>query len=195
MLNQLNLLCQRFAAKSDTRPGLSGIYVTKDKTVATNAVILVEIDKPEQPDDGYPEFPNFNIADSDPHILPLEAAKQIESNLKKIKATLPIFQNALPIKSGDNVGYLTTDMATINPVIYKPIDEQFPEYQSIIPKDEDAIGEVNLSPEYLEIIAKTFKDAKAQSLTIRLYKQNLPVKFNAEVNGQNITAVLMPRSN
>lgn len=46
LLNKFNLLAALFAAKSETRPALTGVLIKDNKTIATDSFMMMIIDMP-----------------------------------------------------------------------------------------------------------------------------------------------------
>lgn len=196
MINKYNLLVNKFVAKNQTSPALANILVTPKVTCATDRYTLLEVETaPDYKLEDYPIIPNIVNVEIEAHVMPIDAANQLLANLKKAKSPkLPILETASAIKAGDETqaGFVTTNLETASPLIYKKIDDKFPEYQSIMPAVTPVL-ELNVSPDYLKRIAEVFTTIGNASVNIKFYGEMNPVVFEAKTpQGQRVTALLMP---
>ena len=197
MLNKYNFLVNKFVSKSGHQPEISGVLVTKTGTVATDRYTLLEVSAPDMELSDYPIIPGQETAETETHIMPIEAAIQLQADLKKIKGNLPILQNTASLKltEPDQAGFITTNLEMAKPVIYRKIDGAFPDYKNIIPTGEPAFT-FNISPEYLKRVAEVYTAIGNASVEVKLYPDkvglfNQPITFEAKTpQGQTVKALL-----
>ena len=194
MLNKYNFLVNKFVSKSGHQPEISGVLVTKYGTVATDRYTLLEVSAPDSALSDYPIIPNNETAETETHIMPIDAANQLQANLKKIKGNLPILENAASLKltESSQAGFITTNLETAAPVIYRKIDGEYPNYKQIMPTGEP-VHTFNVSPDFLKRIAEVYCAIGNASVEVKLYGDNMPITFEAKTpQGQNVKALLMP---
>ncbi len=189
------MLAVKFASKSATQAEINGVLVTPEKTVATDRYTLLEVENPKDFTlEDFPKVPNNETAEITTHIMPLESAKLLEANLKKVKnSSLPVLQNAagLKLEAENQAGFVTTNLESATPIIYQKIDGEFPDYQQIVPKEKSVI-EFNVSPEFLKRIAETYQAIGNASVNVKYYGDNQPLVFEAKTCfNQNVKALLM----
>lgn len=205
LLNKYNFLPRLFVSPKDhPHAATKGVYVDTAKfcTVATDRYSLLMVEAPKHVLAA--DFPiiegheiNGDQKQADSHIMPAEAAAQIEKNLKQIKkAALPILNHAAPLKvaTENAAGYVTTTLEQSQPVIYRKIDDTFPPYSEVIPKaDRDPAAAFTLDPEKLENMAAAFRLAGCNAVKVQFYGNLEPVKFEATGgDSQKITGIIMP---
>jgi DNA polymerase III sliding clamp (beta) subunit (PCNA family) len=199
MLNKYNFLVNKFVSKSGVKPEISGVLVTKTGTAATDRFTLLEVSAPDMELSDYPIIPGQETAETEAHIMPIDAANQIQADLKKIKGNLPILQNTASLKltEPDQAGFITTNLEMAKPVIYRKIDGEYPNYKQIIPTG-DPVYTFNVSPEFLKRIAEVYCAIGNTSVEVKLYPDkdglfNQPITFEAKTpQGQTVKALIMP---
>lgn len=203
LLNKYNFLPRKFAGTKGLHEATKGILIDPARgiTAATDRYTLLEVHAPKMAlAEDFPIIPGYKISpdeDKAAHIMPADAAKEIEKNLKAIKKqSLPILYNAAPliIEQDNAAGMATTTLDKAQPVIYQKIDDKFPDYCQIIPADDkEPRAVVHLSPELLERMAAAYKAAGVGSVEVRIYEDTEPVRFSA-IGGedQSIIGLIMP---
>ena len=163
MLSRAHLLVRAFTSTVKTRPELTGIYVASDRTAATDSYVLAEVrtipDKADKPED-FPIMPNLKAqAIAAPFIMPSKVADDLAKSIPKSKA-LPILENAAYCGTNDQgaVTFAATDLETVKPVTFKPIDGRYPEYATIMELSNKDVHIVRLNAEYLLKAAKFLQD-------------------------------------
>ena len=205
LLNKFNFLPRLFVSPQRTaHAATKGMLIDTAAfcTVATDRYSMLVVKAPKYAlAADFPIIKGYEI-DGDQkqaatHIMPAQAAAQIGANLQKIKKpVLPILGNAAPLKiEGENAaGYATTTLEQSQPVIYQKIDDKYPNYGEVIPRDDKkAEAIITLDPRRLEVMAKAFKLAGVTAVKIQVFGELEPVKFTATAGeSQEITGIIMP---
>lgn len=191
LYNQNNLNCAAIASKSKTKPEISGVYFTKDKTVATDTFRLLEVGTPAgvKPE----EFPVVDGAAAmrgvKPFLIPARSVKDIK--LPKNK-NLPICEN-MAIKHLDDkrAEFLTTDLETAKITTARRVEGQFPDYEQLFPKSKPA-AEVTINGQLLaELLTVMAKLDKTSAVRLKLYGGNKPVVIEAGNESQKARGLIM----
>lgn len=193
MLNKYNFLVNKFVSKSEHQPEISGVLVSKSGTAATDHYTLLEVSAPDMELSDFPVIPNNETAETETHIMPIDAANQLQADLKKIKGNLPILQNTASLKltEPDQAGFITTNLEMAKPVIYQKIDGEYPNYKQIMPTG-DPVYTFNVSPEFLKRIAEVYCTIGNASIEVKCYGDIMPITFEAKTpQGQTVKALLM----
>lgn len=207
MLNKHNLAVHQFATKDASRYSCNCIYVTPHETVATQGTILVKVSTPKLDPANFPPVDGVKpSATFKPFLLSVDAAKQIEKAIPK-RCSLPILSNvmidgkATDAKPTDG----TPDWAVLavsdleNPQVFRPMKGagQFPKWQAVVPKREDAKFGICLDARLLAKLvqfAARFVDDREPEVRIRFYDDGKAIRLDARnIDGQEFTGVLMPR--
>ena len=192
--NKHNLKIIECAAKDETRPALSGLFITENYTCATDSYCLMEVSNPKVNKEDLPIIPNSKPAHyCDPAIIPAKAIQKVLQNLPK-NTTLPILQNAwLGSKTDKKTAeILTTDLEIANPVITRKTEAQFPDYKKIIPKDKPE-KTINVNPEILIKVLKQFVGfTDSSNVKIQISDKLSPIKISAHNKEQNMVGLVMP---
>lgn len=202
------LLVRDFAsADTKSRPALSGVYVQADRAAATDSYTLAEV-RAKAPDDAakveaFPIMPNGLKARQapDPFIMPAHVADTIAKSIPKPRkgGTLPILDNAAYAGTDDagTITIVTTDLETVTPVSFRPIEGPYPAYAPIIPAKKSATT-IRINAEYLMRAAKmlqAFNKMEGQylnALEINYYGPNDALTLNAYGKEHDATVLIMP---
>ena len=207
MLNKHNLAIHQFATKEASRYAINAIHVTPKETVATDGFILARVSTPKRDPANFPPVEGVKpSATFKPFNLPVDAARTIEKAIPK-KSTLPILSNvmidgeATDAKAKDGM----PDCAVLavsdleNPQVFRPRKDEgnFPKWETVIPKREDAKFAISLDARLLtkltQFAAKFAADDRVHEVRIRFYGADKPVRLDAQgEDGQEWTGVLMP---
>lgn len=192
LLNQNNLNVCKIASKSETRPELAGVFITKDKTVATDSFRLIEMSTPSNiKAEDYPKVQGKTaMRGFKPFIISAKELSKIKIPKNK---SLPIVEN-IAISHVDNthVELMTTDLETADIKSFRKIDGTFPDYEKIFPK-ENPKAEVELNAEYLaEVCEVLSKINNLKSVKIKFYGDNMPLVLEAKNQDQASRAMIMP---
>ena len=183
----------KFASKSDTRPELAGVFITKDKVVATDGFRLVEVSVPKTAN--VAEYPKTNgksaMQGVKPFIVPAKEFGKIKLPNNK---NVPILNN-LAISYADNqrVDFITTDLENVQVKTLKRIDAKYPDYEQIFPKGE-VKAEVSVNGEYLAEVCETLAElSNLKDIKIKFYGDNMPLVIEAgNTEIQSARAMIMP---
>lgn len=208
MLNKHNLSIAAFASKEASRYMLHGILVTPEATVAMDGHRLVWVSgEPERESKDYPQVPGFAGASDafKPFILKRDAALAI-AKVTPSKESIPILNHVAVAEDGSAMAVTDLERPQVFPV--RKVEGQYPQYEKVIPKWEDAAFRVSVDASYLAEIAKAFagfSSDRCHTVTLSFYKDKLvavegaeesiaqnSIRFDATRNGQGMTAVLMP---
>lgn len=199
--NKYNFLLKDFTSRNDIKPEISGIFITSQKTVATDGFMLVMVDSVKASKDDYPIIPNKPTPRSDfkPFILPTNKAKDILKFFGSQNSDLPILDNAVVMaRDKERVEIGKTDLESYNSVTSNIIEGRFPDYNQLFVEKGKYI-EVHLDPAFLKKIATFFKDfigsGNPIKIRIPLNQEFGAVKFSGErkETGQKAQALLMPK--
>lgn len=193
LYNEHNLSVAKIASKSEMRPEIAGVYFSKDKTVATDGVRLLEVRTPS--DVKVEDFPMVDgkaaMRGVQPFIVPARSVREIK--IPK-KTNLPICQN-VAIKHLDDkrVEFLTTDLETAKITTARRVEGKFPDYEAIFPTGEPAAQVVvngELLAELVEIMAKV--GGATKSVRVKFYGPEKPIVLEAGELNQKARGLLMP---
>lgn len=177
----------RFTASTDAaRPLLTTIQVRRDGedvvAVATDGYILSEVRENVPADD---EFPDNEGTDNTSQISAKSAAK-IASSLKPNKM-VPVLGFAQVTESG----VVVTDLEHRTTIQDATVEGTYPEYESLLPKPDDAIAKVVIDPKLLATALKLFDGNN--SVELLLHGDSKPVILRETTTDRTITGVVMPR--
>ena len=204
LYNKTNLLIHNVC--TDTQPKISGVLFKKDKTVATDSFVLIEVDnsKMELNPDDYPQIGEKVITNNFPNkgfVIPANAAKKAISNLAECKnGALPILSNAILAQTGqaDEIKICSTNLEKTDIIKTKLNDGDFPNYQQIIP-NLDKASKISININKLKQLSTLLSqmDLKFDNkVDIYFNGENSPMVLKAVNNSkQQITALLMPIHN
>lgn len=207
LYNKNNLLVCLATSKNANRPELNGVYFKKDKTIATDSYVLVEVknpsemanqaeDLPELPDKSKPftGFPNKGL------IIPAKSVAKVIKNLAEVKNdNLPVLNNCWFIapKTPDTSTIITTDLEKTDSVTVKNVDGSFPETNQVIDKakskaNQKVVVDIKKMKQVIDTIDKM--DLPDQAIiSISVPDKNDPVLIQAQTRqGQEINALVMP---
>lgn len=195
LLNKHNLNIHKFCATEESRHVLRAILVTKDETVATDGHRLIRVTTPKMSDSLFPEVPDFKAEDVNGGLLlHADVAKEIASSIPKGKQSIPVLGMARIGQQEGAACSVTTDLDIQHLVEGKKVEGEFPRWQAVIPTKKPAF-EVTLHSELLAELAQFIsKFSDTPGVRIQFFGSDQAVRFDAEdsINGQGLTAVLMP---
>lgn len=205
MLNKFNLAVSEFVSKNASRYTLNSILVTQDETVATDGhrLVRVSVDKSIAVD----QFPVKEGAaftandDYKPFLLPADTAKAIVKAIPR-KSTLPALSCvAIDGKATDSNGdahLAVNDLETFQPFTVRKPEGQFPNWQAVMPKVENAKFTIAVNAKYLAELARAaaafVADEPNQRVVLRFDTAERAMRMDCERDGgaQTWTGVLMP---
>jgi len=192
LYNEHNLAVAKIASKSGILEEITGVYFTKDKTVATDRYRLLEITTPAnmKPED----FPLVSGASAMRGVSPFLARAKSLSEIKlPKKPSLPILSNfAIKHLDKESVQFLTTDLETAQVHSVYRLAGKFPDYEQIFPTGEPVVELVingEMLAELLEIISKLDHQS---AVKFKIYGKELPVVVEAGNADQKGRGMIMP---
>ena len=194
LYNQHNLNVAKFAAKGGGRPELNGVYFTADKTVATDAIRLLEISTPANlPVADFPQVGGVSaMRGAKPFIL-LGSMLRERVKLSNKKNSMP-YERVMAIKHvhENRVEVLTTDgLRSFNTNIAR-LSGKFPDYEAIFPAGA-AKAEVVINGKLLaEMLEELAELDSLGNVKIKFYAKDKPVVLEAGDLNQNGRGMIMP---
>ena len=199
LYNKYNFKINTFCG-DNTRPEISGVFVSPNKTVATDSFTLIEISSVKGNIKDFPTMPNKKALSNFPSfILPKEKAGDVVKLFDgKKNITLPIIENAVVSKRDKHTAEIgKTDLESYNSVMSKVIDGVYPQYEDLL-VERGRFIEVNLNPKFLTKIALFLGEFVGSNRTPEIkvkipIKKDEPVRFYAKnEHGQEAKVILMP---
>jgi len=204
MLNKYNFLIHTFCDKSNSRPEISGLFISPKETCATDNYKIIKVDTPRFDLKDYPIIPNKPkpLSNFKSFILPKEQAKAVLNifNSQKENDVLPILDNAVVIKDNKkSIEIGKTNIESFNSITSPKIGGEFPKYQDLFVERGKFI-EITVNPKFLKEIAdfyNNFIDTDTKEIKIKVpLKENSPIRFEGQRQSkQKAKAVLMPIQN
>lgn len=139
LLNKHNLAVRFATAKEESRYTLRAILATENETVATDGHIMCRVSLPKTDAKNFPTIEGFTPNGFTRGLIPVDAAKDIESAIPKSKH-MPILNHAAI--SSEHIGerevlkIATTDLDTPKLLTVRPVEGTFPNWQNVWPKDK-----------------------------------------------------------
>ena len=195
LLNKNNLNLTDYCDKTNSKPEISGIYITPDETVATDGYVMVIVSTPKL---DIKDFPTDSTAPFTPKqvraIIPANLAKSVANKLQT-NTNLPILENAVikNFKNEEMITFLSTNLEIQEETKGQVIKGTYPDYKKILPTGTPK-AQFTVSYEYLKnaltALAKTTKNDK--SIKIELYGETSPIVLKSSNDLQTTTALVMP---
>jgi len=159
------------------------IKVTKEKTIATERHLLIEVTRPNLPYDEFPETGHEYKQDRDFYLTKNEIAK-IQRLIPK--SPLPILENVMVSQEKNKTILVTTDLENVFTMSIKDKDVSYPKTDQAYPKGNPVIS-LTVNAKLLKEIAtqvEKFSDKKEKPVTISIYQDeyNKFIKFEAVNN-------------
>jgi len=181
MLNKYNLQIANLLEKEDdfTLNVQHIIKVTKDKTIATDRRLLIEVTRPDLPYEEFPETEHEYKQDRDFYLTKNEIAK-IQKLIPKTKG-LPILENVMVSQKKDKTTLITTDLVNTFTMSVKDRDIKYPKTDEIYPKE---------SPVATFIVnAKLLKEIATQVENLVIQKKNQLLFLFIKMNSRNLLSL------
>ena len=191
LYNKHNLSVIRISSKNEARPELAGVFFTKEKTVATDSIRLLEVSTPT--DVKAQDFSQVGGVSAmlgvKPFIVNAKRLKEIKIPSNK---SLPILQHiAIKHLHDDRVEFLTTNSESVDIKSIPRVDATFPDYEKIFPTEKPKI-EIDINGEMfgelLEIMAKMNTQGK---VTIKIYGSDKPIVIEGGNTNQKARGMQM----
>ena len=194
LYNKHNLDIVKIVNRKSTREELKGVLFTKDKTVATDAIRLLEVSVPQ--DVKAEDFPQVEGSSAmrgcEPFLLNAQWIKD-RLSVPQVK-TMPVLNHAAVKHIHDNkVEFLTThDGVTAELTLIPRIIEKFPTYEQLFPTKEATMTLI-MDGEKLAELLKVMS-ALHNQITIKVYGKDEAVMLQCEdkTHKQGARAVMMP---
>jgi hypothetical protein len=195
MLNKHNLNVAKFICKDSSRYNLSAIYVKPEATVATNGHYLVWCSSDSVSSKHFPVVPNFAGAQDTfkPFLLDAAKANEIAKAVPKKSKIENVAVNVEQNELGETQAtFAVTDLESPQVFSAKSESGQFPNYDTVVPKWENAKFRIALNAAYLAKIAKAFEqfsEKPSNLVVLSFYGSDEAMRFDGTRNGQGMTAV------
>lgn len=181
LYNNLCLSVSKFAAKSQSRPELCGVFITPKKVAATDSFRLVEVSVPTNVKvENFPRYNNKSAMKGfKPFIAPAQEFGKIKLPTKKMG--LPEL-NCLAVSHLDDkmVEFFTSNLETGEIKVLRRIEGRYPDYEKVIPTGKP-VAEVVINAEYVKEMADLMsKFGKLKDMVIKFYGQDKPVMFESK---------------
>ena len=176
------------ASKRSVCPILSCVLVNKEKMVATDRYILLEIPREGSPID---EFP---IVEGQTPLRKMEtpillSAKELKNQKFYKKQSISILEEGLFTNETEKtISLVTTNLIKTNEIVYQKIAGTFPTYSQIIP-NEPPIGQIDIDAKLLRKLLKAFEDKDENRVTLNFYGENKPLLLQ---NKKDYKGMIMP---
>ena len=169
--NKINLAIAKIASKDNNRPELSSVFFTRNKTVATNSYMLLEV----------------SIPTAEPNIA--GAMQSCNPFLVSASDIIKIKSESVAIK---HIDAKAIQFIADNQIITIPrIDGQFPDYDKIFPQGKPK-AEVIVNAKYLRTLLENLGKL-SDNITIKIHGDDKPVVLTASYgNHQFSRALLIP---
>lgn len=201
--NKNNLIIAGACGESH-RAELSGVLFKKDRTIATDSTVLVQVENPTDMAELVKELPELpdkskpliNFAKTG-YIIPKKSVLKVLSNLKNETGVMTILRNCWflqPKQIGSSV-IATTDLDKTDLVMTRPIEGQYPDVSQLLkPATAKMKVLINLDKlkQVIDILDK-MNLGKNPAVEISIEEAEKPVRMTAKtLEGQNIVALVMP---
>jgi len=187
---------QNFALKSDIRPEISGICFHDGYAVATDASTLVQVKLPSYPrcDGDEPVFPGkVHVKDLPKMIIKMPKGLK---ELKQTKSMKDYLEGFFFTNNEEHTIELTnTNLEEMNSNMVRKIDGTFPDYQTIMPKDDtEWETTLRLDPERVMNLMKYFSDHRQGfgAVIFKVQKNGEHKAILVENEEKTIKALIMP---
>lgn len=199
LLNKHNLNIAKIVAKEESRYTLNAIQCSPEGTVATDGHRLAHVTLPSMDEANFPVIPNFEPSNghTGTFLLPSKAALEISKALPK-KSTFPILQHAvvgIATPDSETVSLAVTDSQSPKVFTERKVSGQYPNWQMVVPKPEEAKLTIDFNPQYLMDAAKLAMEFGADTVTLRLRdaSNSITMECKNDKTGQEMTQVIMPK--
>jgi hypothetical protein len=209
LLNKHNLNIAALCSKEESRFTLKAILVTPEASVETDGHQLIKVTLPNLKVESFPDIANKPkpVDTWKPFLLPASEALNIVKALPK-KSSIPVLKCAAVTEATDQNGHasiLVTDLEMTREFNPKKPEGNFPDYERVMPKDEEVEYRTAFNPELLGRVLKQVQDFISEDKTVRrgirhfngcilsFTKPNGALRIEAKNDeGQTMTAVVMP---
>lgn len=188
--NKLNFEIEKFTDKLR-----DSILVSKNKTVANDGRMLIEISVPEnnKPIEEFPSIEGFTPSNTiEDFCLPKDIAKKIAKSIPNSKKHPQINCAAIEQKENDTT-IAFTDLVSPTKIQVKNSGEKYPDYKKIFPQQPAVKFMVNAKIlKGLCDIASKLSDTETIQFDVVDGNTAIVLHANNSVSGQKMRALLMP---
>jgi len=178
-----------------------GLYVSPERTIETDGHHLIMVTAPQvqptlfDPPEGIEAAENWT-----PFMLDRETALKIAKAIPKRNNDAPETNIAaidVSTEAGENATVAINELVRQDIFRARKIDaDKYPDVDKLIPDRDDAriliAFNADLIADILKIFQKFAGDAAVPMVIFRLYEAGKGMRIDAEVEGQNMTAYVMP---
>ena len=189
MYNKLNLSIAEFCHKE--KEEISGVLFKKDRTVATDKYVLIEVETPKIKEDDFPILPNTETEEmKNDCIIPIKAVNKMLANIPK-SATLPILENVVFCKGTDEQAeFATTDLEQVDKVSVRTIQDKYPDYEQIIPT-EKVVKKIKFNVKQLQKILRFYSKNDKEMIEFEIRENTEMMQVNEKFGDQNVRIFIM----
>lgn len=187
IFNKINLEVAKLTSKTKGRE-IAGVLFTKDKTVATNSIALIEISTPKNlkiedyPKGMYGEpVKEFEPFIADKSVMRKVVVPNIEEPL------LPVLNSTVIKAIGDTkVEFMTSDLETTDILSVKKLPGDYPKYEEVFPKSQPVKIKVNAEQlvSLLEILGKL--GGRNSEVTLNVHTKEDMLSLSAGENSNQV---------
>ena len=200
MITKLALELATLCSKEESRYTLNGIRVEPGRVCETDGHQMVVYDFIPESAESFPEVDGAKaVGTFKPFTLGKDAALQVAKALPK-KSTIPVLQQAAivgdPDKNGE-VKFMVTDLERHQGFTAKKLEGQFPDYNRVIPKAEDAKLSIGVNAEllrgvlgYLSKVADS--SGRCPGVLMHFYDEQSAIRIDAKSDQGHAIGVVMP---
>jgi hypothetical protein len=196
MLNSKNFMIHDCAKSEKDHMAVNNLLVEKNKTVVTDGHVLIEMSSCELNPSDYPEIAGYKpIEITEPLQFSKSNCQALLKNMpKKTSQSLPILNCIQIAENSTGPVALTHDLSNTFTVHAEKDPAQYPDYNKVIPKEEDCLLKIDFNP---ALMAKIMNHAVklSENVTMLVPKSNAePISFKSvdPDNNQTMKAFLMP---
>lgn len=189
LYNKHNLAVAKIASKSDCRPEISGVFFTKNATVATDSFRLIEISCPS--DLSVDDFPSKSPIMRG--FKPFIADSEMLNKIKLGNTAIPIM-STIGIKhiAEDRVEFLKPDENFSDSITVRKINGEFPKYEELMPKKKP-VFEISVNSKYLAEVIKILGDLnKTGEVVMKFYDEDSAILIESKGANQEGRGLVMP---
>lgn len=197
LYNKNNLAVAAFAAKHRIGKAIEYVLFRKDRTVATDSFLLIEVTTPKKKNQGIEDYPTLPakqvIRDSDDDML--LRAEQVRG-LKMVKPMkhLEVMNNVVIADPGveGKLEIVSANLEETQSVIADTGKEKFPDYEKLFVHEG---FEITVNPEYLAKVLKAAAGVNPGEVTLKIQTDSKlkPIEVHAEGRDeQKLRALVMP---
>lgn len=188
--NKLNFEIEKFSDK------FSNILVSKNKTVANDGRVLVEMSVPEnnKPIEDFPLIEGFTPSNTiEDFCLPKDIAKKIAKSMPNSKKHPQINCAAIEQKENDTT-IAFTDLVSPTKIQVKNSGEKYPDYEKVFPTQQPAVKFMVNAKMLKDLCDIACKLSDTETIQFDVIDGDMAIVLHAGnvATGQKMRALLMP---